>query len=84
MKNKVYFQIVEATNSIQKEASKKGGTVTKLSSASITKIARFVLECENDIELKKKIIEIIPCIQFCSEKEYSVYIQQIRLALNKQ
>ena len=84
LKNKVYFQIVEATNSIQKEASKKGGTVTKLSSASITKIARFVLECENDIELKKKIIEIIPCIQFCSEKEYSIYIQQIRSALNKQ
>ena len=84
LKNKVYFQLVEATNAIQKIASKKGGTITKLSSASITKIARSVRDIESSAELRKTLLEIMPCIQLCTEKEYEEYVSQLRLALSKQ
>lgn len=84
LKNKVYFQLVEATNAIQKAASKRGGTVSKLSSASIIKIARYVRDIESMGELKKRIGEIIPCIQLCTDSDFSDYINQLRIALSKQ
>lgn len=84
LKNKVYFQLVEATNAIQKIASKKGGTITKLSSASITKIARSVRDIQSNAELKKTLLEIMPCIQLCTENEYAEYVSQLRVALSKQ
>ena len=42
LKNKVYFQLLEVTNDLQKRLSQRGAPMTKLNSAAVARLARYV------------------------------------------
>ena len=87
LKNKVYFQLLEVTNDLQKLLSERGAQTTKLNSAAVANLARFVNETPSDpaamAALQKQFATVFPSIHLCSQEEFASYVSRMRLALNK-
>ena len=88
LKNKVYFQLLEVTNDLQKLLSERGVQTTKLNSASVAKLARFVNETTASdptamAALQKQFSTVFPSIHLCLQEEFASYVSRMRLALNK-
>lgn len=87
LKNKVYFQLLEVTNDLQKRLSQRGAPMTKLNSAAVARLARYVNEAEDTPAalqaLQKAFASVLPSINLCSQEEFASFVSKIRVALNK-
>lgn len=87
LKNKVYFQLLEVTNDLQKRLSQRGAPMTKLNSAAVARLARYVNEVEDTPAalqaLQKAFASVLPSINLCSQEEFASFVSKIRVALNK-
>ena len=87
LKNKVYFQLLEVTNDLQKRLSQRGAPMTKLNSAAVAQLARYVNEAEDTPAalqaLQKAFASVLPSINLCSQEEFASFVSKIRVALNK-
>ena len=91
LRNKVYFQLLEATNALQREEAEKtdgGAKPVKLSSAQVARLAQIALETqpqdEKAVEASRaQLSEFVPLVGRCVESRFVQYISQIQSILRQ-
>lgn len=91
LRNKVYFQLLEATNALQREEAGKsdgGAKPVKLSSAQVARLAQIALETQPEdakaVEASRALLgEFVPLVGRCVESRFVQYISQIQSILRQ-
>lgn len=91
LRNKVYFQLLEATNALQREEAGKsdgGAKPVKLSSAQVARLAQIALETQPEdakaVEASRaQLGEFVPLVGRCVESRFVQYISQIQSILRQ-
>lgn len=91
LRNKVYFQLLEATNALQREEAEKAGgkgQTVKLNSAQTARLAQIALDTqlqdEKAVETsRKQLSEFVPLMSQCVESRFVQYITQIQSILRQ-
>ena len=91
LRNKVYFQLLEATNALQREEAGKsdgGAKPVKLSSAQVARLAQIALETQPEdakaVEASRALLgEFVPLGGRCVESRFVQYISQIQSILRQ-